>query len=81
MNKEEFVYQFLLIYNKYEEEFKEEKAVNFWKRYDKTNGTAGLIFYVLRNELVHNTAETTTQIINKKCTIVDLSDVKNTSPK
>ena len=66
MNKEEFVYQFLLIYNKYEEEFKEEKAVDFWKRYDKTNGTAGLIFYVLRNELVHNTAETTSQIKNVK---------------
>lgn len=77
MNKEEFVYQFLLNYNEYEKRFKEDKAVDFWKKYDKTNGTSGLIFYVLRNALVHNTAETTSQITKIKAFSIIIDELKD----
>lgn len=62
MRREDFVYQYLLEYNNYEKDFINNKAVDFWKKHDKINGTSGLIFMVLRNALVHNTIETVTKL-------------------
>lgn len=58
MKREDFLYQYLLKYNQYEQDFNGEDAVKYWKKYDKAYGKSGLVFMVLRNALVHNTLET-----------------------
>lgn len=58
MNKEDFLYQYLITYNEYENKFEGKDAVSYWREKDLMNGSSGLIFMVLRNALVHNTHET-----------------------
>lgn len=62
MIREDFLYQYLLKYNEYEKNFGSKDAVTFWKDNDKTKGTSGLFFMVLRNALVHNTFQTITAL-------------------
>lgn len=73
MTKEEFLYQYLVIYNEYEKRFGNKDAVNYWKKKDSHEGTSGLMFMVLRNALVHNTVETISKLgeINSFNEIID----------
>lgn len=58
MRKEDFLYQYLLKYNEYENKFNGQDAVSYWRE----NDSSGLIFMVLRNALVHNTQETISRL-------------------
>lgn len=71
MRREDFLYQYLLIYNEYEKKFDGEDAAKYWKKHNKNYGTTGIIFMVLRNALVHNTLETITRL-EKICSLNDV---------
>lgn len=77
MKKEEFIYEYMLAYNKYEQKFNGKTAVDFWRDYDKKNGTSGLIFMALRNELVHNTYETMLEIESINPLALIIQELKN----
>ena len=66
MEKEKFLYDYLVKYNSSElimkEELETENASDGWRLYDEKHLTSGLIFYSLRNLLVHDTVNTISEI-------------------
>ncbi len=82
--QEKFLYNYLTIYNDLECEMKNAIKCNTasegWEEYDKKYNSNGLIFYALRNLLVHDTEKTLKELKNidrdYKQIILDLNGLK-----
>ncbi len=67
MNKEQFLYDFLVKYNQKEKLIQNQYNSNIndaWIKNDSANGEDGLIIYILRNLLAHDTEETLNNLKN-----------------
>lgn len=67
MEKEKFLYKYLVNYNSLEDKIKSKAKttiINDWESYDIKHNTNGLIFYSLHNLLAHDTFNVIKQIEN-----------------